>query len=215
MWEWLTTKEGNVALGALLGVGGTLISQTFIGFLGVGKELWFARRKRRWDARHLALETILLLDDFVGQCYGAAVDDPEFDPKDNTKFVFRNPLPKLVLPDSASWRLLEPKLMEEIMWLPSRFNNMRQGLNSLDRYPPDFDDYFEHRREGYSRLGLRALGLIHRLCAEYGIEAPDRPEHYNPRETFKQTIEEMERFWKRRQESAREMWEGLETKSPA
>lgn len=206
MWDWFTTKEGNIALGAILGVGGTIIAQAISGSIGTVKELWFARRKRRWDARHLALRTILILDDFVGECYGAAFDSPEFDPRDDTKFRFRNPTPDLVMPEDADWRLLEPKLMEDVMWLPSRFQNVKDGLNALDCFPPDFDDLFEHRAEDYAKLGMRSLDLIDRLCKEYGISKPERPEYYDPREGFQRKIDEIALFWKKRQEGYVQMF---------
>lgn len=213
MWEWFTTKEGNIALGALLGVGGSVIVQAVTGIVAIVKEVWFSRRQRRWDARHLALRTVLILDDFVGQCYNAAFDSPEFDPKDASKFKFRNRSPNLVMPEDADWRLLEPRLMEEVMWLPSRFQNVVDGLSALDRSPPDFDDYFEHRSEDYARLGKRSLEIIDLLCSEYGIAKPKRPHHYDPAEGFDRKIEEMGAFWKERQEAQSKMW--AEFLSPA
>lgn len=199
MWEWFTTREGNIALGAVLGAGGTIIAQAASGVLGTAKELWLLRTKRRWDARHLALRTILSLDEFVGQCYGAAFDSPEFDPRDNTTFQFRNAAPNLVMPEDADWRLLEPKLMEDVMWLPSHFHNVKDGLNALDCYPPDFNNLFEHRAEDYAKLGMRSLDLIDRLCREYGIQKPERPDYYDPEEGFQRKINEIAAFWKQRQ----------------
>lgn len=216
MWDWLTTKEGNIVLGAVLGVGGTLIAQSISGVIGIVKELWFSRRKRRWDARHLALRTILALDDYVGQCYTAAFDSPEFDPRDETKFQFRDgTVPDLKLPEDADWRLLEPRLMEDVMWLPSHHQTNTDALNSLDVFPPDWDDYFERRAEGYAKLGKRALGLIGRLCCEYGIREPERPEYYDPKEGFGRKIAEIDEFWKKRQAANAKMFAELNAASPS
>lgn len=206
MWEWLTTKEGNIALGAVLGVGGTIIAQALSGIVGTVKELWFSRRKRRWDARHLALRTILALDEYVGECYAATFDSAEFS-SDGTEFKFRDgTVPQCKLPEDADWRLLEPRLMEDVMWLPSHHQNNSDGLSSLDVYPPDWDDYFERRAEGYAKLGKRALDLIGRLCREYRIRQPERPDYYNPKEGFQRKIEDIENFWRKKRESQDKMF---------
>ncbi len=214
MWDW-TSKEGNIVLGAALGIAGTILAQGVSGLIGLLKETWFTRQKRRWDARHLALRTILALDEYVGQCYTAAFDSPEFDPRDYTKYQFRDgTVPNLKLPEDADWRLLEPRLMEEVMWLPSHDQNNTDGLNSLDVFPPDWDDYFERRAEGYAKLGKRALELIGRLCREYGIRAPERAEYYNPEEGFQRKLDEIAAFWRRQQESQAKMFADLSPAPP-
>lgn len=77
--------------------------------------------------------------------------------------------------------------------------NFVEGLNSLDVYSPDFDGYFQRRAEGYAKLGIGALGLIERLCGEYGISQPERPDYYSPREGFQRKIDEIGKLWSKRQ----------------
>ncbi|RVO68363.1 hypothetical protein [Sinorhizobium meliloti] len=206
MWEVFTGTEGNIALGAILGAGGTLIAQTAAGLSGLIKELIFERRKHRAEAHHLALRTILALDEFVGQCYGAVHDTPQHNPVNFQDFQFRNPEPDLKLPADADWRALEPALMGKVIWLPAHFNNVRDGLNTLDRSAPDFDDYFEHRTEHYANLGLRALDLLEALCREYGIEEPERPDYYNPRKGLTDKRDKIKRFWQRRHQQTQAMF---------
>lgn len=183
-----------------------------IGALSIGAAHWMrrflslqSRPLGNDDARDLAMRTVLSLDDLVGACYAAVHDFPEFDPEDPSVFVLHAEDPVLVLPKDVNWSLLGRDLSDEIRWLPNRLRNVVDALQSIEIDPPEFNDLFEHRQDDFSRIGLRAMDLIERLCATYDLSLPERPAYYQPRENFTTKVREMEKLWKRRAESARQV----------
>ncbi|MBW6425514.1 hypothetical protein KX729_29300 [Rhizobium sp. XQZ8] len=177
-----------------------------------------SRKKQRMEsaerARDLAFRIVLALDDMVGACYAAANDFPEINVDDPTDFVFHSADPTVNLPADANWSLLTRELADEIRWLPNRLRNMVDGLYSIEIDPPDYNDLFERRQEGYARLGLRAMDQIEKICETYDVPLPDRPEFYNPRNNFESKLQQMDNLWKRRAESASHVPAGRTNVSP-
>lgn len=205
MTQFFETTQGAMALGAVIGIAGILM-----GLLIGAFPFWLrgARRQREesdLDSRNLAMQAVLSLDDFVGACYAAAHDNPEFNPADTGEFAFHTDDPVLTFPKGVDWRSLKPELADELMWMPNRVRNVSDGLESLDISPPDFDDFFERRQEGFASLGLRALDLIDRLCAAYELTAPQRPSYYRPRDGFVAKVTQMNALWRRRQQTQKNL----------
>lgn len=178
----------------------------------IGLVVWSRRKisqrqlgKCRDDARDLAMQSVLAIDDFVGACYLAAHDFPEYDVDEPENFFLHADDPTLSLPKDADWSLLDRKLSDEIRWLPNRLRNVRDALESIEIEPPDFNDLFEHRQDDFSRLGLRGMDLVEQICAAYDLPLPIRPDYYNPRTDFLCKIQEMEEFWRRRAQSAKQV----------
>lgn len=189
-----------------------LVAGLAIGSLSIVAILWVRRvldRRRTGvntdDARDLAMRLVLALDDFVGTCYTAAHDFPEFDVDEPENFFLHADDPVLLLPKDANWSLFARELSEEIRWLPNRLRNVVDALESIEIEPPEFNDLFEHRQDEFARLGLRAMDLIDRLCAAYQLPLPERPDYYDPRKDFSAKIGEMAEFWRRRAQSARQV----------
>lgn len=192
-------------LAAVTFAGGAVIGATSIGawFWARGE---FVRRRANGEAtRNLAMQSVLAIDDLVGACYIAAHDYPEYDVDEPENFFLHSDDPVLVLPKDADWSLLNRDLADEIRWLPNRLRNVRDALESIEIEPPDFNDLFEHRQDDYARLGLRAMDLVERICSEHQLPLPSRPDYYDPRGEFAAKITEMEEFWKRRAQSARQV----------
>lgn len=187
-----------MVLGAAIGVLGMLV-----GLLLGAVPFWmrYARKQRQEsdvDTRSLAMQAVLSLDDFVGACYAAAHDSPEFNPSDSGEFAFHTDDPVLSFPKDVDWRALKPDLADELMWMPNRVRNVSDALESLDISPPDFDFLFERRQEAFASLGLRALDLIDKLCTIYGLKPPQRPAYYRPRDGLTAKVAQMNAFWNRR-----------------
>jgi hypothetical protein len=203
--QFFESTQGMMMVGAIAGAFGVVIG-LLLAFMPIwAKTIRAERRKQDRDARYLAMRTVLALDDFVGGCYSAAHDNPEFNPVDPGDFIFHTDDPVLVLPKDADWTILKPELIDDILWMPNRARNVMDALESLDVSPPDFDNYFEHRQEGFARLGLRALDLIDKLCAVYGLMPPERPAYYHPREGLQAKVAQMTALWGRRRQAQRNL----------
>lgn len=201
MWQFFQTTQGSIILGVLIGAAsiaiGVMLSRSLL-LAGLRRT---HRANRSRETRMLAMRVVLAMDDLVGGCHSAAIDAPEFNPSDSGDFVLHTDDPRLVLPKDVDWSLLPPDLAEDILWMPNRLRNILDGLESLDVSAPEFDDFFLHRQADLSKLGLRAMDIIDRLCTEYGIEVPERPLYYDPRATFEEGVALAVDFTDRRRKS--------------
>lgn len=191
MIQFLESNQGFLALVALVAICGILLGLG-IAFLAMSARSGRHRRRdSEQEARLLAVRTVIALDDFVGACYAAANDAPEFNPADPGDFMFHMDDPELNLPADIDWTLIRPDLVDDILWMPYRIRNVMDGLESLTLDPPGLDKFFEHRQEDFSRLGLRALDLIEKFCLAYDLTPPDRPAYYEPRLALARKVDEM------------------------
>ncbi|MGM4914923.1 hypothetical protein [Rhizobium sp. 768_B6_N1_8] len=121
----------------MIGAGAALFGQLLSGMIGIYKDVYLDSRKSRRSARFLALQLVLILDDFCSMCYGAAMNNvPEISPSDGMDFHFRTETPDLKLPEEAEWELLDTKLTDEVLWLENTLMNVRGAHSSLDAYLP-------------------------------------------------------------------------------
>jgi hypothetical protein len=208
MWDFFGSDVGKVALGGLIAFAGQLVAS----LLGWAKEARFAASKRRKDAEYLAMRLVLVFDDLTGACYNA-VHDPLIEDVEGISSSTVDD-PKLSLPTDGDYKALPPRLMFDIMSMPNRLEGIMGGLASVADIsgPPDFQEYFEYRREQWSRLGLKALELIDALCRRYKIPLPERPQHYTPRQSFLDELAETERDTQKRNEATNQLIEALERK---
>ncbi|WP_146260151.1 hypothetical protein [Rhizobium tubonense] len=214
LWQFFETTQGTIVIGALIGAVGIAVGQLLPRLTAWSASARSRGSVRKQNARALAMRVVLALDDLVGGCHSAAIDAPEFNPGDPGDFVLHTDNPKLILPRDVDWSCLTPELMEDILWMPNRLRNIIDGLESLDVSPPEFDDFFLHRQADFSRLGLRAMDLIDRICLEYGIEQPERPPYYEPRDTFEEGVALAADFSDRRRKSERNASRGTSNVTP-
>ncbi|CAH0343202.1 hypothetical protein [Rhizobium sp. CECT 9324] len=199
--QFFETAQGTMVLGSLIAIMGVLFGLGGAILVGLSRRLRLVRHPKPSMQRDIAMRTILALDDFVGEAYMAVHDTPEFNPNDLGEFVFHADSPLFVLPSNVDWSEIKQELAEELQWLPNRVQNVVDGLQSLDLSLPGNGDFFQHRQEDFSRLGLDALFLIDRLSAAYGVKRPERPPYYSPEAGFRKKIAETEAFWRRRRSS--------------
>jgi hypothetical protein len=214
LWQFFQTTQGSIFLGALTGAGSIAIGVMLSRFLLLAGIRRPYRAVQSRERRMLAMRVVLALDDLVGGCHSAAIDAPEFNPSDAGDFVLHTDDPRLVLPKDVDWSLLSPELAEEILWMPNRLRNILDALESLDVNAPEFDDFFLHRQADFSKLGLRAMDIIDRLSAEYGIEVPERPLYYDPRATFEEGLALAVDFNDRRRKSQKNASSGRSNVTP-
>jgi hypothetical protein len=175
--DFFSTAQGMITLGALIGASSFALGAGARSIATGGNLLLTPARKQK-HARSLAMQTVLALDDYVGSCYAAVLDKPEFNPADQIEFAFHVPEPVLKLPRDADWWLLGEELGEDIMWFSNRAANLENALNSLDLSKSGHDGFFERRIEGYARLAARAMDLIARVCGEFDLSMPEKPDYY-------------------------------------
>lgn len=196
MTDFFSTSHGLIILGALLGAGGFALGSASH---SIGKLARFLRPGRsRQEARELAMLTVLALDDYVGSCYAAVHDLPEFNPADSEGFAFHLPEPVLALPANLDGRLLGAELAEDLMWFSNRVSNLENALESLDLSRIDHDGFFERRIEGYALLAARAMDLIARIGDEFDLGLPDKPDYYRQAEGLSKILRSVENPRKRR-----------------
>jgi hypothetical protein len=195
MLEFVNSDVGKVALGGAIAVGGQL-AVTLIAWI---KEARFAGGKKRKEAEYLALRLVLTFDGLVNDCYNAVHDPLREDEEGINESTV--PDPTLTLPSDGDYKAFPRHLMYEILSMPNRLDGIKEGLSSAADVsgPPDFHEFFEYRREHWSRFGLKALDLIDALCRQYKIPPPDRPDFYTPKEAFQEELAEIETDRRERQ----------------
>ncbi|MFT0877123.1 hypothetical protein VRZ08_11190 [Rhodopseudomonas sp. G2_2311] len=201
MLEFWNSDVGRVALGGVIAVSGQLVA-TLLAWL---KEARFAAAKKRKDAEYLAMRLVLTLDSLVGACYNA-VHDPLMT---NNEGIVESSVsdPTLTLPTDGDYKALPRNLMYQILSIPNRLDDIKEGLaaTSEDSFPPDFWEYYEYREEHFAKLGLKALELVDALCRQYKIPTPERPKHYTPRESFEEVLFKIKRAQRERCERNTEL----------
>jgi hypothetical protein len=174
--DFFGTTQGFVTIGAFIGAGSFALGSASRSIDRLGQ--FFRPGQANIKARNLAMLTVLALDDYVGACYAAVHDKPEFNPADQVEFAFHLPEPVLALPKEAEWQSLGADLGEEIMWFSNRVANHENALESLDLAKYDHDGFFERRIEGYARLAARAMDLIARIGSDFDLTMPEKPDYY-------------------------------------
>jgi hypothetical protein len=149
---------------------------------------------------------VLVFSELVTACC-IAVHDPLREDKDGCS-EGTEPDPILLLPTDGDYKALPRRLMFQIMAMPTKLDSIMEGMSSAWEFsggPPDFAEFFEYRREHWSKLGLEALDLIDALCRQYKIPSPDRPEYYSPKASFLKELVEIEQDKKERDEANSKM----------
>jgi hypothetical protein len=208
--EFFKTDVGKVALGGVIGIAGPLIAS----LIAWGKEAWFDASKRRREAEYLAMRLVLVLDELITACYNAVHDPLVEDQEGCSESTVADPT--LSLPTDGDYKALPRRLMFQIMSMPSKLDGIREGMASAYEFsgPPNYDEFFEYRREHWSKLGLEALELIDALCLEYKIPPPDRPEYYAPRQSFLTELVEIQEDKKVREEANSKMMASMYASLP-
>jgi hypothetical protein len=173
-----------------------------------------AATKKRKDAEYLAMRLVLVLDALVGACYNAVHDPLTVDSEGITENTVADPT--LTLPADGDYKALPRKLMYELLSMPNKLDGIKEGLAATADFsgPPDYSEYYEYREERWSKLGLKALDLIDALCRQYKIPLPERPEHYTPRESFREVVIKIEKAQQERNERNTALFAKLNSASP-
>jgi hypothetical protein len=188
------------------------------GFLGVLvgsaipwiKEEWHRKRSRQENGQFFAVRIASVLDEYAQKCVAVVGDDgtSEGRPAGRTEqgeeyrvTQASTPEPP-VYPDDIDWRSIPVSIMYRALALPNAAGDTDRYIShSADvAYPPDFDELFNARQEGYARLGLEALSIADDLRDEFLLPADPR-KFYNLEWNTKQFFEEKVKGFQKRCEN--------------
>jgi len=167
------------------------MSAAIIGLFGVvvgsiltsSKDLVAHFFRQRSNGRYAAVRIITVLDEYVQICVSVVADDgtSEGRPAGRTEQgeeyydpQIASPAPP-VFPDDIDWRSISFKLMYRILALPNAASETDRYINASaeNSFPPDYEELFSARQEGYAHLGLEAINLVKDLRTE--VNFPDMP----------------------------------------
>lgn len=157
------------------------------GLLGVGVGAWLnhlrelraERIKDKRESSYLAVVVVAHLDQFVNGCVAVAQDDGTSEGRpaglDGESYQTTVRPPEFAPLDiTVEWRVLPRTLMYEILEIPTKQKALENQLGGVCEFddPPEYADFFMHRRRGYADLGLKVLGIAKslRAFAEMPIE---------------------------------------------
>jgi len=190
------------ALGdALSGLFGAIIG----GVIVVSGQYILAEVLRRRDANYAAIRIVCLLEEYFEKCVEVVLDDGTFQgqPAGRTNEGQEYLKPRVSLPttiaypDDINWKSLSPKLMFRSFKLSNASISINRSIvaASQDAFPPDYEEYFAARHEGYARLGIEALDLSKAFKKAYGISEETKSDSYlywDPEERLRSTLKEIE-----------------------
>jgi hypothetical protein len=160
---------------AIIGLLGVVIGSVLTSF----KDLVAHFFTRRGNGRYAAVRIIAVLDEYAQKCVSVVADDGtcEGRPAGRTDQGEEYYDPQVISPeppafsDDIVWRSISFKLMYRILSLPntSRETDRYISASAEHSFPPDYDEVFNARQEGYAHLGLEAVDLVSELRKEFGL----------------------------------------------
>jgi len=149
----------------------------------VSRDALASSRKRRRDGSYAAIRIANMLDEYADKCIDVVQDDGTLygqmartkDGEEYREARVASPEP-LVFPDDIDWRSLDEATMHRVLSLPNLARSTDRHIESASDFahPPDYDDYFEARQEGYAKLGAEALAASAALRQRYSIDTKGR-----------------------------------------
>jgi len=185
-----------------------------LGSLLTGFKDWLTHYfKRKDNGRYAAVRLIAVLDEYAQGCVSVVSDDGtcEGRPAGRTEQGEEYYVPQATkpepptFPEDIDWRSISFKLMYRILSLPNNACETDRYITASAEhsFPPDYDELFVARREGYAHLGLESVNLVKDLRREFRL--PDTPKNFwdwgwDMEKFFQDKLSE---FQKRRQASGK------------
>jgi hypothetical protein len=194
---------------AIIGLLGVILGSVLTSF----KDLIAHFFHRKGNGRYAAVRLIAVLDEYAQGCVSVVSDDGtcEGRPAGRTEqgeeyYVSQAIRPEPpTFPVDIDWRSINFRLMYRILSLPNaaRETDRYISASAEHSFPPEYEEVFAARQEGYAHLGLEAVNLIKDLRREFRL--PDTPKKFwdwgwNMEDFFQEKLAE---FQKRRQVSGK------------
>ncbi|KAA3514869.1 hypothetical protein GOZ96_14500 [Agrobacterium vitis] len=167
---------------AIIGLMGVILGSLLTGF----KDWLTHHFKRKGNGRYAAVRLIAVLDEYAQSCVSVVSHDGtcEGRPAGRTEqgeeyYVPQSTKPEPPsFPDDIDWRSVSFKLTYRILSLPNdaRETDRYIAASAENSFPPDYDELFSARQEGYAHLGLESVNLVKDLRHEFRL--PDTPKKF-------------------------------------
>lgn len=193
-----------------------VIIGTFIPWL---KEWLREKQKRDKHAKYLAAQLICILDEYTEKCCDVADDDGSIygaPSLPDGSYVPQVATPDLSYPEDIDWKSIDGNLMYQLLALPNSARKTDRYIGNAADYasPPDYDELFEARWEGYANLGLKAIDLKELLRTTYKLpnENFDLNPEWNAKKYLEEKLEKIKKTRASRAAAFEEMTKKLGTK---
>jgi hypothetical protein len=206
---------------AIIGLIGVIVGST----ITVAKDFIGTLVEQRRNARYAAIRIICILEEYAQKCVAVVSDDgtsygrPAGRTSSNEEYYdpqIESPNPP-IYPEDINWKNFSKKLLYRILMLPNTARETNQYISNSAEHsgPPDYEEMFEARQEGYANLALQALALAGELRREYGLPEttvkllnPD----WNPKQYLEDKKKEIDAQKNRRAVAAQALWKSLESR---
>jgi hypothetical protein len=187
---------------ALIGLFGVMVGGIIVSL----REWLLHRTEQRRDGSYSAIRLICVLDEYAHKCMDVAGDDGYSEGRPAGRMEsgeevceaqITRPDP-IDYPSDIAWRSLDETLMHRILALPNKARSTDRYVSGSAEhaFPPDYEEFFEPRREGYARLGVEALDIVDALRKQYGVSVKSRTDlgtGWDPKEHLVDLIAKFEK----------------------
>lgn len=167
---------------AFIGLFGVVVGSVII----ITKDTWTSRMDRRREGSYSAIRLICILEEYADKCIDVVGDDgtaygrPAHRTEKGEEYCEAQVTPPepLDFPEDISWRSIHESLMHRTLALTNKARSTDRHISASDEhaFPPDFEEFFGPRQEGYAQLGLDALEVADDLRDKFGISVKSRAE---------------------------------------
>ncbi|MGE4431437.1 MAG: hypothetical protein AB7E05_11925 [Sphingobium sp.] len=162
---------------AIIGLLGVILGSILTSFKDLAAHVF----TQRGNGRYAAVRIIAVLDEYAQSCVSVVTDDGTLEgrPAGRTEQGEEYYDPQVLSPEppefphDVDWRSISFKLMYRILSLPNTARETDRYISAVadHSFPPDYDELFSARQEGYAHLGLESVNLVKELRSEFDFPA--------------------------------------------
>lgn len=175
---------------AIIGLVGVVIG----GFLTGFKDWVASHLSKKARKKYLATRVVSMLEIFVDNCALVLTDDGTIcgqPDKDGLYYPqIKTPTFEPLLLD-VDWLSIDANLMHKILYLPNEVYMANSKIRNLWDHEPHHPDFFPERYYQYSKLAIKANGIIEELCKEAAIKVSEEHNWFDA-DLFEEKLKEIE-----------------------